>query len=1773
MMKTNRFGQKLLCIALCLVLLLPLLPIQGRAAAAAVYGVNERIEDFESLSASVGTVLGSSNTANAGVGGWRSHTSTSPWSLVQDGPGNKALYLNGSASSAAWIRHNNDTTDNPVKLNFTATDVLLRGDIKIDATSTNNQLAGLTARIFDNNNMYGLGIRKGSASQYSLVLFQRAGGTITDLSAPAVISDFTAGQYYTLTLLVQGTAGQVQLIGSMEGGPTVFAQLGSGSPTAPTAGDYAGFFGTAGMKLHADNFYAFKQYPGAPTGLTTVSEVDGQVSLRWSGSAGSERYTIKRSINGAAGPYVELGTSGEGVYRDTGVVNGITYHYIVQSMAKASDGIYAAGLATAPLSVTPRPSMQAPVAPAQLTGAVRDTEIALSWSASPDTVGYRIRRSDGDGAPSTVVGSVYATSTNWTDSGLSLGSRYTYSVTAYNETGESAASNVFSGRTTLPPSAPQAVTAVPGYQSAKLQWQSVTDAVYYTVKRASSSGGSFVQVAAQLTMPLYIDSALTNDHTYFYVVQAVNENGSSSVNSAEVSATPRKRYVFTENSISASSFDGMENGNTQSGNKPVNSLDDLATRWSANGRGQWIQFDLGAVSSVGHIGMAFYKGDERAYSFDVLGSRDGINWDTLLRGTSSGSTRQLEAYDLPDSDVRYVRIVGQGNRATDYNGYTVIHLYAPNPSGHVLDPVGSTAMPPSPPTGPKPTKPGLFNPDGSVRAMPEPATPNGTIRNVREAPYSAKGDGMTDDRAAIQSAINAAQPGDTVYVPNGVYLLASAHPSDMSSHLRLKDGILLRGESTEGTILLSDYDNRLGPAPHFENTGISNGSSRVLWASSLRNVVISDLTITSTWNLQYPTTPDETNPWKGGPKHGIWIDKNGSSPGAYNVVVERVLIEKVEKIGVRAVRGSHVVIRNSTFRHMTDMGAGGAGYGVAVQGAFKEDRFGQDDDSAYNLVENNVFDGSLAMRHAIIVQGYTHNNVIRNNEITGSSLDAIDLHGEDEYLNEVYGNTIRGTWKGAAIALGNTGGSFPSNHSESGPYNYIHSNILINNVEGITVSMGSPDTIIENNTITVEDGTLVREPHHRELIGIRLLNAPRTIVRDNELSGFGAADWPIVLAADPGDRNAGFVGAGDPRDVQLLGNRIVHSVNGIKLEAGVGTVTTDSGAPQVHANGNPVYTLARSTAAGGGSSAGTQRLAAVYRFDVSDVEGALSHVELQLSGRLTEVNPGAETLTLDVFGMPGSYAGTPPAVEHAAQGVFLGSFTMRGYRDLTYNVGYKMDSYTVSTDELRTYAESRLGQEAVVLVVDTKGQGVPAQLVGGDSPFEPIRPLLKLKRAAAVPPDGSPSAPPEEEPNGPPNVPPAGGPNGPPVGSPTGLQPPSLTTVPGLTIAATARHTGGGRTVAEAAIRSGELVPALRQAAAGRLMLKMEAEEGVLISTASLSLPSDAIREAAATQAQLEITVATPLGSYTVPLKPWLLDLTGTSGELKVLVGDGAEAIRQTQAIGMLPLGAADYTLAFVKQDGSETPISDFPEYISRTMNVLGAAHRATLAVLRVEADGAYTPVPFEWLEDGKGVRLFSRSNSSYVAVESGVALSDLGGHWAVREIGELANRRIVAGMPDGQFDPDRLVTRAEFAALLVRTLGVGNDSVKHANTRFADVSAGDWYHRVVQSAVDAGLAAGDGNGAFRPNEPISRQEMAVMLDRALRYVEGTMRQPSAPMSPVFADDADVADWSKRAIDTVVVAGLMNGMQPGMFAPHEPATRAQSAAVLHRLLQQARFPR
>ena len=180
-------------------------------------------------------------------------------------------------------------------------------------------------------------------------------------------------------------------------------------------------------------------------------------------------------------------------------------------------------------------------------------------------------------------------------------------------------------------------------------------------------------------------------------------------------------------------------------------------------------------------------------------------------------------------------------------------------------------------------------------------------------------------------------------------------------------------------------------------------------------------------------------------------------------------------------------------------------------------------------------------------------------------------------------------------------------------------------------------------------------------------------------------------------------------------------------------------------------------------------------------------------------------------------------------------------------------------------------------------------------------------------------------------------------------------------------------------------------------------------------------------------------------------------------------------------------------------------------------------------------------------------------------AFSDIpSGYWALLTINSLTQLGVTGGYEDGSFKPNKTITRAEFTKMLAKSMGLA-DQLSGA-AKFTDVAPGTWYFGSIQAAASAGLVSGDQSGTFRPNDNITRQEMAIALVRALG--KNDLAQSKAGEATSFKDDKAIAGWARGYTVAAVQDGLVNGYPAdNTFKPMNRATRAEACTMISRFLE------
>lgn len=423
-------------------------------------------------------------------------------------------------------------------------------------------------------------------------------------------------------------------------------------------------------------------------------------------------------------------------------------------------------------------------------------------------------------------------------------------------------------------------------------------------------------------------------------------------------------------------------------------------------------------------------------------------------------------------------------------------------------------------------RPGLYEKDGKSHKMPQIQQQSGMVIDVTD--YGAKADVPSfDNHSAFKKAIENAGEGDTIFVPEGSFYFKNyvRASTEYYAQISLKSGVTLEGAGPDKTKIVSAFTEAMN----------RDESTTVIAAVNQKSVVIKNLTVTSATSDSVLPDPDDSNlqtTTYTAPKYGITLASGGAvseaEDQARNLVVDNCLVEKFQRMGVRIAKVQETIVRNSTFQKATCLGGGGMGYGVNIQG--HGNGFDVTDtfiDTKFNVVEDNKFVGPY-LRHGSLVQYYAHNNLIQNNTFENILLDAIDMHGEDEYSNEITKNTIINTRKGAAIGLGNTGAT----HDASGRNNFIHENTITNGSRAIDIILGTPATMVYNNQITGTDK------------GISCSNANGTIIMKNSFKDIKGFAVSVAYSY-----NAAMPSIGIPNQYVIKGNVFTACKEGITVNA------------------------------------------------------------------------------------------------------------------------------------------------------------------------------------------------------------------------------------------------------------------------------------------------------------------------------------------------------------------------------------------------------------------------------------------------------------------------------------------------------------------------------------------------------------------------------------------------------------------------------------------------
>lgn len=329
-----------------------------------------------------------------------------------------------------------------------------------------------------------------------------------------------------------------------------------------------------------------------------------------------------------------------------------------------------------------------------------------------------------------------------------------------------------------------------------------------------------------------------------------------------------------------------------------------------------------------------------------------------------------------------------------------------------------------------------------------------------------------------------------------------------------------------------------------------------------------------------------------------------------------------------------------------------------------------------------------------------------------------------------------------------------------------------------------------------------------------------------------------------------------------------------------------------------------------------------------------------------------------------------------------------------------------------------------------------------------------------------------------------------------------------------------------------------------------------------LIISGEALNEAA--ESDMNLAINTADGQLTLTIPPGAI-AAGSAVQITMKRLAGAQENALTTGLsGQLRIVTPIYEITLTGEGGA--PLEFLQElYLTFGYTESAAVNEGSLAVYRYnEATGQWEKLACEVDQLNNTVSCAVNHFSKYAVMEElspTAKFSDLpSGHWAVEAIGFMADKGFLQGYPDGAFRPEAPITRAEFTALMVRVLGLTEES----EDIYEDVRTAQWHYRAVATAYRHGLVSGYGAGRFGPDDPITREQAAAMLIRALNLQE---EADNSGALDSFKDAGDISSWARQAVARAVALKLIHGYPDQNFRPADSTTRAECAALLMRFYQ------
>ncbi len=167
--------------------------------------------------------------------------------------------------------------------------------------------------------------------------------------------------------------------------------------------------------------------------------------------------------------------------------------------------------------------------------------------------------------------------------------------------------------------------------------------------------------------------------------------------------------------------------------------------------------------------------------------------------------------------------------------------------------------------------------------------------------------------------------------------------------------------------------------------------------------------------------------------------------------------------------------------------------------------------------------------------------------------------------------------------------------------------------------------------------------------------------------------------------------------------------------------------------------------------------------------------------------------------------------------------------------------------------------------------------------------------------------------------------------------------------------------------------------------------------------------------------------------------------------------------------------------------------------------------------------------------------------------------------IERVVTAKLMSNYSDGNFHPERLLSRAQLATIMVKTFGLDKRNVPSSDVEVADVPSSHWAYKDIQTVLKTRIMKGYRGNLFFPNQRVTRAEGLAIFAQSYGVFQFSDDTVADILSP-YSDKESIPDWAKKAIATVVAEGFINEDAENQLSPLKPMTRRDMANVLSQYL-------